>query len=131
MKCLDTNLLVAILRGKHDAKKKMEDLDREGRQATTTVNSFELFYGAYKSSENRESNVEKVSTLLGRLDILTLDYESSSIAGKILAELSTSGIAIDFRDALIAGISMARGMPLVTRDKEHFSRIRGLRLVEW
>jgi hypothetical protein len=35
VKCLDTDFLVAILRGKNDAKSKMESLDAEGRNATT------------------------------------------------------------------------------------------------
>lgn len=130
MKCVDTNLLVAILRGKEDARKKMQELDREGRQATTTISSFELFYGAYKSHEI-ENSVNHVSTLLGRLDVLPLDYESSKKAGEVLADLSAAGKTIDFRDALIAGISMANGMTLVTRNKEHFSRVRGLRLEQW
>ena len=43
MKCLDTDLLVAILRGKDkDAEEKMKRLDQEGRHGTTTLNAFEL-----------------------------------------------------------------------------------------
>lgn len=108
----------------------MEELDREGRQSTTTVSSFELFYGAYKSTQ-RENSVEKVSALLARLDVLPLDCESSKKAGEVLAELSEAGKIIDFRDALIAGVAIANGMPLVTRNKEHFTRIRGLKLESW
>jgi predicted nucleic acid-binding protein len=128
--CIDTDLLVAILHGKEDARKKMEELDSEGRQATTAVNSFELFYGIYKAEET-ENSLDKVSTLLGRLDILPLDYEASKKAGELLADLSEEGRPIDFRDALIAGISIANGMPLLTRNKGHFSRIRGLSIEPW
>lgn len=130
MKCVDTNLLVDILRGKDDAEKKMEQLDSEGRQATTVLNSFELFYGAFKSPE-RERRVKEANILLRRMDILPLDFESSKKAGEILADLSLAGESIEFRDALIAGISITNGMVLVTRNKQHFSRIPTLEVESW
>lgn len=43
VKRLDTDFLVALLRGKSEAKSKMESLDAEGHNATTTINAFELF----------------------------------------------------------------------------------------
>ncbi|MDH2900876.1 MAG: type II toxin-antitoxin system VapC family toxin [archaeon] len=131
MKCLDTDLLVAILRGKDkDAEEKMKQLDQEGRHGTTTLNAFELFYGAYRS-ESRAKNLDKMKALMGRLDILPLDYNSSDKAGELLADLADDGKTIDFRDALIAGISITNNLSLVTRNKEHFSRIKGLKLEQW
>lgn len=131
MKCLDTDLLVAILRGKDkDAGEKMAELDEEGRQATTSINAFELFFGAYKSS-NREINLEKTRSLLGRMEILPLDLISSDRAGELLADLTENGKTIDFRDALIAGISITNNLSFVTRNKEHFSRVKGLKLDLW
>jgi tRNA(fMet)-specific endonuclease VapC len=127
VKCIDTNLLVAILRGNEDAKKKMEELDRDGRQSTTSINSFELFYGAY----NVHERVEEAITLLARMNVLPLDYESSKKAGEILAHLTRTGKPIDFRDALIAGVSLTNGLTLVTKNREHFSRIPGLMTESW
>ena len=51
MKCIDSDFLVAILRAKSDAESKMESLDAVGDNATTTINAFELFYGAHKSTK--------------------------------------------------------------------------------
>ena len=97
MKCLDTDFLVAVLRGQPEAREKMRELDSEGRHATTTVNCFELFYGAFMSREKR-SNVERVENLLQRLEILTFELEASRRAGEALATLSAKGEAVDFRD---------------------------------
>lgn len=130
MKCLDTDFLVAILRGKESAQQKMKALDSEGRHATTAVNVFELFYGAYRS-EQREANVERTTTLFQRLDILPLDSRSSQRAGELLAGLATRGYSIDFRDAMIAGIANANGLALVTRNENHFSRFKSLRAEPW
>jgi tRNA(fMet)-specific endonuclease VapC len=132
MKCIDTDLLVAILRGKdREAKKKMDELDLEGRQATTTINAFELFYGAHTMSKADKSPVEKTIALLGRMDIFPLDLNSSYKAGELLASLAKNGKVIDFRDALIGGISLVNNMTLVTRNKDHFSRIKDLKVEDW
>ncbi len=83
MKCLDTDFLVALLRGKSDAKSKMESLDAEGHNATTTINAFELFYGAHKSTK-RAKNLKEVFKLLDRLDVFDFTLEASEVAGDYL-----------------------------------------------
>ena len=130
MKCLDTDLLVAILRGATEAKAKMEELDSEGRNATTAVNTFELFYGA-NHSRNISKNLDEVKRLLERLDVLPLTLESSQEAGRIAAILASEGKSLDYRDALIAGIAIGAGTALVTRNGRHFSRIDRLEVETW
>ena len=98
MKCLDTDFLVAILRGKNDAKSKMESLDAEGRNATTTINAFELFYGAHKSAK-RAKNLKEVFKLLDRRDVFDFTLEASEVAGEITAILENEGKMLDFRES--------------------------------
>ena len=130
MKCLDTDFLIAILRGREDAGKKMSETDREGRQSTTAVNAFELLYGAHRSNQ-RSANIEKTKALLDRVEVLPFQLDSSQRAGEILAELTSRGESIDFRDAMIAGIASRNGLTLVTRNKEHFARVKGLEVEVW
>jgi tRNA(fMet)-specific endonuclease VapC len=130
MKCIDTDLLVGILRGKDDAGRRIQVLDEQGRHATTSVNAFELFYGAYKSRQ-KDVNVQRTISLLERLEILPLDLKAAEKAGELLGNLSDVGEGIDFRDALVAGITLANGLSLVTRNKEHFTRVKGLVVEQW
>ncbi len=130
MKCLDTDFLIAILRGKPEARGKLRELDDEGRQATTIVNSFELFYGAHRSRDKKGS-VRKVRNLLERLDVLPLSMESSERAGENSAYLASQGESVDFRDATIAAVAVSNGLTLVTNNKNHFSRFRDLELESW
>ena len=130
MKCLDTDLLVAILRGESYAQAIMSELDSEVRNATTTINAFEIFYGASHSSK-RVDNVQKVRTLLQRLDVLPFTLQASESAADVLADLAAGGEIIDYRDAMIAGIVLESGLTLVTRNKRHFSRIPKLKLEGW
>ena len=130
MKCLDSDLLIAILRGKLDARSKMEELDGEGRNVTTSINIFEILYGAYHSS-NKEKNIEDAKRLLSRLDAMPLDVESANRAAMIAADLAEKGEPVDFRDVLVAGIALTNGLSLVTRNAKHFSRIGKLRIEPW
>jgi len=130
MKCLDTDLLVAILRGKEEAKKEVAELDEQAKGATTSVNAFELFFGANKS-ERKDENVKQASKLLERLIIFSLDLASSQKAAEISAKLVAKGETIDFREAMIAAIAVENGLTLVTRNESHFKRVKGLQIEEW
>jgi tRNA(fMet)-specific endonuclease VapC len=130
MKCLDTDLLVAILRGKQEAKEMVEELDEDGKGATTSVNAFEIYFGANKS-ERKEENVKEASRLLERLTVFPLDLSSSREAAEVSANLAARGETIDFRDAMIAAIAAQNGLTLVTRNRAHFKRIKGLQTEIW
>ncbi len=130
MKCLDTDLLVGILRGQEGAEKKAGLLDQEGRQATTSVSAFELFYGASKSRMVEES-VKESQKLLSRLLVLPLSLGAAEKAGSIYGALEKKGLLLDFRDAMIAGIAIENNLPLVTRNRKDYSRVAGLSIEEW
>lgn len=130
MKCLDTSILVAILRNKHPAAQIVAKLDGEGRSATTTVSAFELFYGA-NISQNRDGNLQQVKSLLHKLDVLPVTLPGSELAGELMADLARQGEIIEYRDAMIAGTVLELGMILVTRNKKHFARIPKIKLEVW
>lgn len=130
MKCLDTDLLIAILRGKEEARKKVTDIDEESKGATTSINAFEIFFGANKSARRNE-NVKEASKLLERLIIFPLDLSSSRTAGEISAKLLAKGVTIDYRDAMIAAIAIENDLTLVTRNTSHFNRIKNLKTETW
>jgi len=130
LKCLDTDLLVAVLRKQEKAIRQVEELDKEGRQATTAVNAFELFYGASKS-KMVEENVRETRKLLSRLELLPLSTGSAERAGLLFGRLELKGLPIEFRDSMIAGIALEHRLTLVTRNRRDYGRIPGLTLEEW
>jgi tRNA(fMet)-specific endonuclease VapC len=130
MKCLDTDLLVAILRGKREALKTVEALDKESKGATTTINAFELYFGASRSDRKNE-NIKETSRLLERLIIFPLNLSSSRRAAEISADLVIKGETIGFRDAMIAAITTENGLTLLTRNNAHFKRIKDLQIESW
>jgi predicted nucleic acid-binding protein len=128
--CLDTSVLVDNLRGRKETVDYIRKLEATGTGlSTTTINSFELFYGAYRSAR-REKNLAATKALLQRLAVMELSEAASEEAGKLLAMLESKGERIDFRDLLIAAISKTHEMVFVTRNAEHFSRIPSLEVLE-
>jgi tRNA(fMet)-specific endonuclease VapC len=119
------------LRGKKDAYSTVVALDQEAKgAATTSINAFEIYFGAYKSKMQSE-NLKETERLLDRLQVIPMDQSSSKKAAEISAKLNAIGEPIDYRDAMIAAIALQNDLTLLTRDKAHFSRIKGLTLETW
>jgi len=128
--CLDTSVLIDNLRGREQTVEFIKRFEEAGTTlSTTTINSFELYYGAYRS-RRREKNLGATKALLTRLVVLDLTDESSKEAGRILALLEGKGDLIGFRDVLIAAIAITARVTLATRDIEHFSRVPELEVLK-
>lgn len=131
MVCLDTDILVSLLRGDAQATAYIRRLESRGETAyTTPVNAHELFLGGWRS-ERRETNLREIASLLGDLSILDFDLEASFYTGRIASSLLAEGHPIGAEDTLIAGIALRHGQPLATRNTRHYARIHELRIEEW
>ncbi len=124
--CLDTDILIDLLRGESKTVEEIKQLEDKFELVTTAINLFELYYGAYKIG--RERNIEAVKEVARRVEVLNLTEKSAEISGKILAELEKRGEAIDFRDVMIAGIVIENNITLYTRNVKHFKRVAGINL---
>lgn len=132
MACLDSDILIAYLHNEHDAIKKLEDLYAKGDVTafTTTINAVEIWKGIYRASgEKQKEEAAKVRWLLDSLELLTLDYESSRLAGELDAKMRAN--TIGDLDLLIASIALANGETLVTKNIKHFKRVPGLKVESW
>ncbi len=130
MKCVDTCLIVDLLRGSAEARRKAEALDQEGGACTTSVSAFELWLGIEVLGQTiRAPRTKQLRMILDRLDVLELDRESAEKAATIFTKAQRRGKTIQQNDALIAAICIARGcQALVTRNVRHFEDIPGLSL---
>jgi len=126
--CLDTDILVDHLRGEEKAVRQIQELETSGGiLSTTTINAFELYYGAQKT-EKRERSRDAVKKLLGRLIIHDFTEKTAEKAGEIVAHLEAEGNPIEFRDAFIGATAIANKSTLFTRNIRHFERISELEL---
>jgi len=128
MKCLDSDFLISLLRGEKDALSSLDKLKKE-EIAITSINAFELFVGAFISK--RSENIAIVSKLVDSYIFLNFNKEAAKLAGEIVVDLEKKGEKIDWRDCMIAAVAVVNGCVLVTRNKRHFSKIKGLEIQEW
>ncbi len=119
---VDSDILIDYLRGREPIASLLRRAFAAERIQTTVVNQFELMAGA-----RRPDNERAVEELLQTVDIISLDPEAASLAGKLRRSLLASGFDIGMADSLIAGIALAKDLPLLTRNRRHFERIPNLK----
>ena len=90
---------------------------------TTAVTRFELLAGA--STPKQEA---KILDLLAATPTLPLDAPAADAAVGLRRRLERKGELIGMADSLIAGIVLASGGVLLTRNRRHFERVAGLRM---
>jgi tRNA(fMet)-specific endonuclease VapC len=132
MICLDTNAVIAFLKGKPAplvGRIEREMLD--GGFAVPVVTLYELHYGVAKSARRKE-NRERLSVFLQLpIAVLPFEQEDAEEAGDIRAQLERAGTIIGPYDILIAGQARRRDALLVTSNASEFRRVPGLRTEDW
>jgi len=128
--CLDTDLLVALLKDDKDAVNRIAQLEAEEKPLkTTAITAYELLKGALLSSRPEE-NLASVNNLLSVIQVLTLTNDSCLQAAKTYDDLRRKGQLIGEFDILIAAIAISNDEALMSRDS-HFRLIEGLNLQVW
>jgi len=123
---LDTNVLSALMQRRPDTTV-IDWLDKQPAEAIwiSSITLFESRYGLNLLAEG-----DRRSVLIARFDeilqtdlanrILVFDVRAATIAAELAAVRKTLGRPIDMRDTFIAGIAMAHGATLATRNTRHF-----------
>jgi len=127
---IDTNVMVAFLKGTPDTVEKINELiNKNDRIAITIITAYELLKGAYLSSR-RQENLLDVTETISNIQVLDLSPQSCAEAAEIYFELKKTGRLISEFDILIAAIAKTNGEAILTRD-QHFKSITGLNLIKW
>ena len=131
MTILDTDIIVALLKGAPQAIQKITLIEEKGEPISTTiVTVYELLKGVYLS-RRCEENLAIVTDALSNMQILDLTFNACQEAAKIYKELKNKGTMVGEFDILIAAITLANSEVLVTRD-EHFELlIPASKLQKW
>jgi tRNA(fMet)-specific endonuclease VapC len=120
----DTDVLIDYLMDRQPMAEKIAEYCRTETLQTTAISCFELLSGA---AEGRRS--DNARQLMASLPVLRLDREAATAAASIRQRLEGEGTSIGMADSLIAGIAVVNGLPLLTRNRKHFERVKGLNLI--
>ena len=122
MTVADTDVLIDFFAGSGPAHDAVETALEDQTLATTVVSRFELLSGA-----RTDRALKTVHWLLDAMPTLPL-HEAAADKAAELRRLEAAGNSIGMADSLIAGIVLASGGVLLTRNRRHFQRVEDLRL---
>lgn len=129
MKVMDSDLVIASLRGRNDAKERVKQLEQSESLAMTSLTEYEVLLGAYLYG--KKDAIEKTEDFITKYTVLALDASSAKRAANIRAKLMKQGSDVADMDVLIAAVALEYRATLVTRNRSDFGRIDELSVEEW
>jgi tRNA(fMet)-specific endonuclease VapC len=121
---VDTDLVIDFLRGKGPGLPLVRDLIVDHRLRVTAITAFELRVGA-DFLARRDDILQLVHSRT-----FPLDPGSALRAGEVAATLRSAGQDIGLADCLQAGICLRFDLTFATRNRKHFNRVEGLRMLD-
>lgn len=124
---LDTDVLSYAIKGHSAVNSRL--LQHAESWALSSISAAELHRYATVAGSARVAAATRL--LLEGSWIIEFDSRAAFIAGDLLASKGLRSAQIGFADTLIAAHAIQLGVPLVTNNQKHFSRVPGLRLQNW
>jgi tRNA(fMet)-specific endonuclease VapC len=123
---LDTDIFSEILKGIDRGVVAQATRYRTvfGRYAISTITIMEIIKGFHRLQ--REDRIQQFRSALQATELLTLDFQSAELAGRIYADLERTGQPIGRADPMVAAIAMHNRLTLITGNQAHFQRIQRL-----
>jgi len=127
---IDTDILSRFLR--RDAKvveRFAAYTARHGTVALSIVTYYEILSGLLHRDAKRQ--LDTFLDLCRASDILPLSRAAADQAARLYAQTRKAGTPVDDMDILIAGIALAHGRIVVTRNTDHFDKLPGVVTEDW
>jgi tRNA(fMet)-specific endonuclease VapC len=127
---LDTNVCIPLVNRSDPAlgQRLLEHAPDE--VGLCSVVKAELLFGA-RGSKRVAENLDRVERFCSAFESLPFDDEAAVQYGSLRALLAREGRLIGANDLLIAATALARGVKLVTRNRNEFSRVPSLEIEVW
>lgn len=124
---VDTDILIEFFRIKERSRCLYSKIFRINTniQVISSVTVAELFAGR-SIEEKKEELILK--EFLSKVEILYSNFEVMKLTGEIMR---VSEYKITFQDAEIAACSLYYNLPLLTKNKKDFKKIKGLKLFDY
>ncbi len=128
---LDTDFIIAVLRGNETAKKQFLDyVAAKESLCMSTITVFELLRGVQRGN-NPQKDREAYADATSIIYPIDITYIEADLAAKIDAHLGKMGTPIGLPDMLIAATCISTDQTLITRNAKHFEKIPGLKVETW
>jgi len=126
---LDTNSLIYFFKGKGRVAERLLETPPSDIGVPAIV-LYELEVGIAKSSAAKKRR-KQLGELVDLVNLLPFGDAEARAAAALRAALEKRGKPIGPIDTLIAGTAVANRATLVTHNTSEFSRVSGLKVVDW
>lgn len=126
---LDTNVCIQHLNGKDPAVAERLSACTQGDVFICSVVRYELLVGAHASTHTQ--TFARRNHFLSAFPSYPFDDAAASLCSELRVQLETKGQMIGAYDIQIAAIALLHNLTLVTHNTREFSRVAGLKLVDW
>jgi predicted nucleic acid-binding protein len=122
---VDTNIFIEYLRAKDKLNTILLKLPDKIEMSISSITVYELFMGV-----NTEKKREEIQILTGDLNLLSFNYEIATKSAEIYNDLKYKNQLIEFRDIFIGATAIVNELPILTLNRKHFERIRGIKIYD-
>ncbi|MEK6847039.1 MAG: type II toxin-antitoxin system VapC family toxin [Nanoarchaeota archaeon] len=127
---LDTTAIIDLFKKDTSLQKRLEDL--KNTFVTTTINYWEIKGGLNPKDNKYTQENEYYENFFKDLAVFDFDKNAVKNSSEVFWDLANSGQMIDDFDCMVAGTLLANGVTtIITRNKKHFERIKGLKVLSY
>ena len=120
---VDTGIFIDFLRAKDKSITQLYDLSNKTGIFISSITLYELYIGATSPQKWRDAKM-----LTEDIPVLSFTKSISEKSAMIYQQLKKENKLIEFRDIFIAATAIMHDLPVLTKNKKHFSRVKGLKL---
>lgn len=125
---LDTDTVSYILRGQGPAAARLT-AHQPSEVSISALTLAELRFGAERRRSRKLHGI--IDAFTRTVAVLPFDGAAAAAFGRVQAALETKGTPIGTLDTLIASHALALNCTLVSNNLKHFSKVKGLKVVNW
>ena len=121
---VDTGIFIDHLRATEKTKTALYGIFERDDICSSSVTLYELMAGA-----TTQSKKEDIFLITSNFQVLDFSEAVAYRAAEIYRQLKKENLLIEFRDIFIAATCLEFDFPILTLNKKHFQRIKGLSLI--
>ncbi len=121
--CIDTDIIIDFLREKSPGQEILEECIEKYECYITFITAFETYLGL---KSEKQKNI--FNSILGELKLVPTNLKAAEKSAQIIKELRKENKEIGLMDSIIAGMCINNGLELVTKNIDHFNRVKGIKL---
>jgi len=122
--CLDTDICIDFLRNREPGSSSFLRFVEAYNCFISVITVYELTLGAMMMKRFQD-----IDGFLAGLAVLPFTLNVAKKAANIQAELRSAHKEIGLPDTFIAATCLAENIPLLTGNKKHYARVKGIKLI--